>query len=125
MGATGYAHANLPDGPERDEVITLLRLGQRFAEQWHGHRGFLQCRIDEIVKTLPEPTFHDLLERLNFEAERRDLAGASAFEKVDRINGLLVYYHPSQGRKEITFPALRNVLTKAKKFCAVTIHHPR
>lgn len=115
--ATGRLVRALPPGPERDELLGLVRIGVRFKSQHVGRRpGALATLVAEIVGTMKDkPTFRNLLHELELAAARRSLYGpAHPIEKVDRIWQVLTY-HEGGERKQTTFDRVRNILTDAKK----------
>lgn len=109
----------LPPGPERDEMLGLVRLGARFKAQQAGRRrGHLHKYIVDIVSGMKLPvSFDRLLDELELAAARRELQGAAAspIEKVDRVFDLVTHHNPRAGRRQITFGRLRNIFTIAKR----------
>ena len=122
MSATGYCSLHLPEGPERDKALGLIRIGLKFFQaQRCGRRlDAITKYITGLVKELPQPSFANLLERLDLEAARREAYGerASPTEKVDRVWQLVTLHHPRRGRIQITFATLRTKLSAAKRFPA-------
>lgn len=117
---TGAAAEHLPaDGPERDEILGLVRLGLRFRAQQDGRRpGFMRRYLIDLARKLEPPmTFERLLLQLAFEAQRRAFLGAaeSPIEKIDRAADLVTYHDPKHGRLQVTFKTLRNHWTAVKK----------
>jgi hypothetical protein len=110
---------NLPEGPERDELLELVRIGLTFRAQQVGRRpGPLARLVQTCAQRAGTPcTFDQLLEELEREAARRTLQGekASPVEKVDRIWQQAIIHLPKRGRAHIPFGTLRNHLTKARK----------
>lgn len=117
--ATGRLALMLPPGPERDEILDLVRLGAKFKAQHRGRRrGSLHRHIVNVVSGMKAPiTFAGLLEDLELAAARRELRGVSAspIEKVDRVFELVTFHDPRAGRRQVTFGRLRNIFTSAKK----------
>ncbi len=116
---TEYLVATLPPGPERDEVISLMQIGQRFKAQQCGKRpGYLAQTLLAVARTVAPPvTFEKVLDELELAAARRSLYGESTspIEKVDRVWELLTYHDPRQGRRQVTFKRLRNLVSGCKK----------
>jgi hypothetical protein len=116
--ATGMAAKYLPPGAECDELLTLIRLGQRFRMNHVGKRpGALSRLICDCARRGGPPfTFEKLLGELELGAARRELHGeaASLVEKVDRVWGLATVHLPKRGRVQVPFSTLRNHLTQAK-----------
>ena len=111
MTATGALLA-LPPGPERDELLGLVRIGAAFRSQHRGRRpGFLRNYVAQLVPRLPRPTFEGLLGELELAAMRRDLLGveASPIERVDREWQVVTYHDPRHGRRQVTFKTVRNI----------------
>lgn len=110
--------AAFPAGPERDDLIDLLRLGLAFRAQQRGRRpGFLRRYIADLVaERIPPPiSFTRLLEELELAAVRRNDGGErEPIEHVSRANEVLTYHDPRRGRRQITFGRLRNLLTQVK-----------
>ena len=138
--ATGYAAENLPQGPERDQIIGLIRLGVKFKSQQVGkRRGFLHTYLDAIVSRMAAPvTFDRLLSELELESARRGRMGPSKngnslvanleaahssrgaregipIEHVSRSFLLVTYHDPKRGRVQVTFGRLRNIFTESKQ----------
>lgn len=104
--------AHLPAGFERDELMRLVRVGAKFAEQHRGRRpGFLRRYVGELVQRLETRTFEALLVELELDAVRRDVRGekASPIERVDRSFEMLTYHDPRHGRRQVTFKRIRNI----------------
>ena len=104
--------AHLPPGFERDELVRLVRVGAKFAEQHRGRRpGFLRRYVGELVRRLETRTFAALLVELELDAVRRDVRGerASPIERVDRSFEVLTYHDPKHGRRQVTFKRIRNI----------------
>jgi len=118
---TGAAAEYLPpDGPERDELLGLVRLGLKFKAQQHQGRrpGFLHRYITALVQAAPgRMSFEGLLKELAFQARRRELLGESAspIEKIDREWELVTWHCPRRGRKQTTFKRLQNLLATIQK----------
>lgn len=119
MSAIGYLVDNLPDGPERDELLELVRIGMRFRNQHIGRRpGPLAQLVQACARRAGQPySFEQLLEELERDAARRALYGetASPVEKVDRVWQLATIHLAKRGRVQVPFGTLRNHLTTAKK----------
>lgn len=117
--ATGCAAQHIPPGPDRDQVLVLLRLGARFRNQQIGKRpGYLFRLVLGCAERGGSPhTFRKLLDALELDAARRDLYGeqASPVEKVDRVWSLATIHIPKRGRVQVPFASLRRHLTNAKK----------
>lgn len=111
--------AMLPPGDERERILELVRLGEKFAAQQRGRRpGFLRTYVAQVAARLaPPPTFEALLDELATEAARRELHGeqASPVEKVNRIWEVATIHMPRRGPQEVTFKTLRNLLTPCRK----------
>jgi hypothetical protein len=120
MGVTGYVYDNLPEGPERDEAIVMIRLGVKFAAQQNiGKKpGFMACYLTDLATRIKGPlTFESLLLALRIQALTLsvDDESDSPIENVDLSFELLTYHHPRRGRLQMPFGTLRNYLTKVKK----------
>ncbi|MCK9202438.1 MAG: hypothetical protein M0P42_15010 [Gallionella sp.] len=117
--ATGNLVAAMPPGPERDEILGLVRLAVEFKKQHCGRRpGYLTRELLQIVRRIGEPvTFERMLEGIEGAAVRRALDGeaASPFEKVNRVWELVTYHEPRKGAVQVTFATLQNKLTACKK----------
>ena len=116
---TGAAAEFLPpDGPAREELLGLVRVGLKFKAQQVGRKpGELHRLVHRLVKARAgKMTFEQLLLDLGFEARRRELRGpaASPIERVDTADECVVYHGPA-GRTDASFKRLRNLLTLAKK----------
>lgn len=119
MNLTHYVETALPPSPEREEILTLVRLGLSFQKQQRiGKRpGFLKGYLLKLLSTIEGPiTFDRLLQELELEAARRDMYGdnESPIEKVDRIWWLVTYHHPRTGRQQLSFKSIRNKLSWCK-----------
>lgn len=119
MNLTRYVETALPPSPEREELLTLVRLGLSFQKQQRiGKKaGFLKDYLLKLLSTIEGPvTFDRLLQELELEAARRDMYGEeeSPIEKVDRIWGLITYHHPRTGRQQLSFKSIRNKLSWCK-----------
>ncbi|SFN32431.1 hypothetical protein SAMN05216386_0480 [Nitrosospira briensis] len=119
MNITSYLETALPPSPERDQLITLVRLGLSFQKHHRvGKRpGPLKAYLLKVTGRIDAPlTFDRLLEELELEAVRRGMHGtaASPVEKVDRVWEIITYHHPRAGRQQLTFKTLRNKLTWCK-----------
>jgi hypothetical protein len=119
MNLTRYLETALPPSPEREEILTLVRLGLSFQKQQRiGKRpGFLKGYLQELLPKIEGPiTFGRLLHELELEAARRDMYGEeeSPIEKVDRVWETVVYHHPKTGRQLLSFKSIRNKLSWCK-----------
>ena len=118
-GATGFTAKHLPPGEQREEILSLIRLGVRFRAQHDGRKpGTLSRLVAKAVSgTGGACTFAALIDELERCAARRALRGAleSPVEKVDRIFEVLTYHDSKKGRSQVEFTTLRNHLTQAKK----------
>lgn len=116
MDLADYANEHLPPGPERDEAVSLIRLGQKFRIQQRGKRkGFLTKYLEAIAERISGKASFDLmLYELGIESSRREVYGedASPVEKIDWEFELVTYHDPKGGRKQITFKALQNKISK-------------
>lgn len=119
MSVTGYVYDRLPEGPERDEALGLIRLGFKIAAQHNGKKpGFMACYLADLAKRIHGPlTFESLLLELRIQALARSVNGEaeSPIENVDLSFELLTYHHPRRGRLQMPFGTLRNYLTTVKK----------
>lgn len=117
--ATGAVDLYFPPGAERDHVIGLLRLAQKFQQQHVGKKpGVLAKLVFDCAKRAGPPfSFNQVLLELNYLAALREADGerASPIEKVDRSWQLLTIHSPRKGRVQVPFATLRNHLTAAKK----------
>ncbi|OFZ85788.1 MAG: hypothetical protein A2V78_02490 [Betaproteobacteria bacterium RBG_16_64_18] len=120
--ATGTAAHYIPAGPKRDELLGLVRIGIKFQQQQHTGRrpGFLHRYIASITGRIKPPvTFERLLEELELEAARRNLAADDEplppVETVNRVWELVTYHHPKRGPLQVAFGTLRNYFTATKK----------
>lgn len=109
----------MPPGPERDQVLALLRFAIAFKAQHAGRRpGFLAKEIARIVEKIGDPvTFERVLDEIELATVRRDRDGNSAFEQVNRVWSLVTYHDPRRGRVQVTFATIRNKVTACKKIC--------
>lgn len=119
MNHIAYLEELLPASPERDEVLSVVRLGLSFQQQQRiGKRpGFLKGYLLKLLPTIEGTvTFDRLLAELELEAARRDMYGAEAspVEKVDRLWELVTLWHPKGGRQQLTFKTIRNKLSWCK-----------
>ena len=116
-GATGALVRFVPEGPERDEILSLIRLGEQFRAQQVGKRPGPLARLvlDCARRAGPQWSFAAVLDQLELEAARREINGerASPVEKLDRIFEL-VTLHMKRGRVQVPFASLRRHLTAAK-----------
>lgn len=122
MSATGYLFDNLPDGPERDELLGLIRVGLAFRGQQCGRKpDQITNYIADLVSKLSKPTNAALLERLESASTKHDYgANEVAVVLVNRVFEVVQFHHPRRGTVEISFKRLQNVMTIAKK-----IHAPK
>jgi hypothetical protein len=119
VNITSYIEETWPPSPEREEVLTLVRLGLSFQQQQRiGKRpGFLKGYLLKLIPTIEGSiTFDRLLQELELEAARRDMYGEeeSPIEKVDRVWEIVIYHHPRTARQQLTFKSLRNKLSWCK-----------
>jgi hypothetical protein len=119
MNLTHYVETALPPSPEREELLTLVRLGLSFQKQQRiGKRpGFLKDYLLKLLSRMEGPlTFDRLLQELELEAARRDMYGEneSPIEKVDRVWEIISYHHPRTGRQQLSFKSIRNKLSWCK-----------
>lgn len=116
---TGRLHALLPEGPERDELLGFARLGVAFKRGQAGsHPQFLRRYIQALVDRRKEkPSFSQLLIILRAEAYERDAHGktSSPIEKVDDLDEVVIYYHPTKGLQEAAYRTVENTLSRCKK----------
>lgn len=117
--ATGCAGKYIPPGPERDQILTLIRLGQIFRDQHIGKKpGFMARYLTDLAARIDGPlTFESLLLELRIQSLTRSVDGESGnpIESVDLSFELLTYHHPRRGRLQMPFGTLRNYLTMVKK----------
>jgi hypothetical protein len=114
-----YLEELLPASPERDEVLSVVRLGLSFQQQQRtGKRpGFLKGYLLKLLPTIEGAvTFDRLLAELELEAARREMyeTEASPIEKVDRVWQIVTYHHPKTGRQQLTFKSIMNKLSWCK-----------
>jgi hypothetical protein len=119
MNLTHYVETALPPSPEREELLTLVKLGLSFQRQQRiGKRpGFLKDYLLRLLTTIEGTvTFDRLLQELELEAARRDIYGEneSPIEKVDRVWEIISYHHPRTGRQQLSFKSIRNKLSWCK-----------
>jgi hypothetical protein len=112
----GKVAAHMPAGPDRDEILELVRIGLAFRRQHGGRRpGFLHRYVAGVVERLgPDVTFDALVEELQVEAARRGEGARVPVEQVSRSFETITFHDPRKGRKQIAFGTLRNLLTKAR-----------
>ena len=118
MTTTGYLFNNLPEGPERDEALGLIRIGLKFQGQQCGRRpDYFTRYLADVTRGLKRPTFSALLAELELCAARRERYGVAGnpVEKIDRLWKLATFHHPKKGRVQLTFKTLRNKLMLARK----------
>ncbi|PTR16966.1 hypothetical protein C8R31_101119 [Nitrosospira sp. Nsp2] len=119
MSLVSYLENTLPPSPQREEALSLIRLGLSFQKHHRvGKRpGPLKAYLLEVTARIETPlTFDRLLDELELEAARRNIYGteASPIEKVDRVWEVIVFHHPRAGRQSLTFKTIRNKLTWCK-----------
>lgn len=115
-GATGALVRFVPEGPEHDELLMLVRTGITFKRNHVGRRpGFLHRYIAGIVASMAAPTFERLLEALELAATRRNGGHENPIEHCSRSFSLLTYHDPRHGRKQVTLARVRNIFTEAKR----------
>jgi len=117
---TGDAAEHLPpEGPVRDELLGLVRLGLAIEAQHTGRKpGFLHnYLVDLAARVGGDLTFNGLLLELRLEARKRELLGddASPSERVDEGFELFTYHDPRRGRIQMPFGTLRNRWTDVRK----------
>ena len=108
----------IPEGPKRDELLGLVRIGIIFSQQQHAGRrpGFLHRYVAGIVARMAPPvTFERLIEALELAATRRNGGDETPIEHCSRAFELLTYHDPRKGRLQVTFGRLRNIFTEAKR----------
>lgn len=119
MSCTGYAAAHLPPGPDREEVLCLIRIGVKFAAQHNGSKpGFMHRYLLGLAGRMgADLSFERLLIELRLEASWRALLGVekSPIEKVDEEFELLTWHDPRRGRRQMAFGTLRNTWTAVRK----------
>lgn len=99
----------MPPGYERDELLRLVRLGERFADQHCGRRpGVLRKHVESVVADLPERTFEALLVALEFDALLGNRYGTTPILRVDRAEECVRYVENGVER-ECTFKRIRNL----------------
>lgn len=116
---TGTIVTHVPEGPDRDAILGLVRLGLQFQQQQTGKKpGYLANFILDCAQRAGPPfSFDQLLFEFNRLAAQResDGEGASPVEKVSRSYQLVTLHIPKKGRVQVPFGTLRNHLTEAKK----------
>ena len=117
--ATGMLVSFVPDGPQRDELLGLVRIGIKFDRQHIGKRpGALSRLVLNTARDAGPPySFESLLDGLERLAARREIHGetASCVERVDRVWCLMTIHLPKKGRVQVSFGTVRNHLSAAKK----------
>lgn len=105
-----------------EDALRIVDTGIKFTKSQVGRRaGPFQKSVQQCALRCLDKgemiTFNNLLFELDLMACEREELGEqhSIIEKVDRTWELVTYHHPSNGRKQLTFKALRSHLTKAKK----------
>ena len=116
MSTTGYCGLHLPEGPERDKALGLIRIGLKFQAQQTGRKPDAVTQyIALLVKQLPQASFANLLEKLEAESSRHDAAaGECICTKVNRVHEVSTFFHPIRGIIEMPFGTLRNKFTQTK-----------
>ena len=115
---TGYCSLHLPEGPERDKALGLIRIGLAFKTQQTGRKPDAVTQyIALLVKQLPQASFANLLEKLEAESARHDAAaGECICAKVNRVHEVSTFFHPKRGEEvDVPFGTLKKKLTFAKK----------
>lgn len=124
---TGAAAEHLPPaGPERDELLGLIRLGLSMQAQHVGRRpGLLAKTVLAACRSMGPPYSFarlleefDLLAALRAESDGRDM---QPVEAVRRTWEIVVFHDPKRGRTEVPFATLRGHLTQAKKILKAEI----
>lgn len=110
MSATGYAVEHLPPGEAADEILGLIRIGEKFrASQRRGRKhGVLRRHISELVARAKPDNFDALLLLLELEALNHTLAGDGVIVRVNRGFECLRYLEGGDER-EVSFKRLRNI----------------
>lgn len=117
--ATGNLVAGMPPGPERDEILSLVRLAWKFTAQRGGRRPGPLTR--EMLKIARQPgaelSFEWMLGELDAAAGRRDRIGdaESCVSEVNRMREFVIYHDPPTGYLQVTFGRVKNILTYCKK----------
>lgn len=117
---TGDAAMHLPpDGPVRDELLGLVRLGLAIEAQHTGRKpGFLHNYLTGLAGCMGgDLSFNRLLLELRLAAKKRALLGEniSPIENVDESFELLTYHDRRRGRIQMPFSTLRNKWSKVRK----------
>lgn len=116
---TGTLVSYVPEGPDRDLLLGVVRLGLQFQQQHTGKKpGYLaNFVLDCAQRAGPPYSFDHLLFEFNRLAAQRESDGerASPVEKVSRSYQLVTLHIPKKGRVQVSFGTLRNHLTAAKK----------
>lgn len=119
MSCTGWAAEFLPQGPERDACLGLIRIGVKFSAQHNGSKpGFMHRYLLGLAAGMGgDLSFERLLLELKLEARKRELLGAdtSPVERVDETFELLTWHDPRRGRRQMPFGTLRNQLSAVRK----------
>lgn len=117
--ATGRLHVLLPPGPERDELLGLVRIGVKFRDQQRGKRaGFLRQYLVNVIAGMDQaPTFDNVIVELETAAARRSLRdeAGNPIMSVNRIWSVVTYQHPKKGAQEVTFKTIRNLIAHCRK----------
>ena len=113
MSATGDLVRLVPEGPERDALLGLVRIGVAFKAQHVGRRpGALAVYVDQLIERTGVTTFAGLLLELRLAALRRALrddVSDELIEKVDLAFEVVTFHDPVRGRRQVTFKRLQNL----------------
>ena len=116
---TGRLVCYVPEGPDRDLFLGLMRLGESFSKQQVGKRPgkLAQLVLDCARRAGPPYSFKQLLYELDIEAACRNQDGerASPIERVSRSREEITYWPKKDDERRIQFVTLRGKLTAAKK----------
>ncbi|MDZ4202790.1 MAG: hypothetical protein U1C96_11675 [Gallionella sp.] len=111
--------AHVPASPQRDDLISVIRIGIKFKHQHGGKKPGALSRLvlDCARRAGPPHSFEQLIAEMELSAARRELYGecASPIEKIDRVWQLATIHLPKRGRVQVPFGTVRNHLTSAKK----------
>lgn len=115
--ATGYCAEYLPEGPERDEALGLIRVGLIFRAEQRGRKpDAITAYLALLVREMPKPSFRTLLEKLEADSARHDYgAGECVCVGINRVHEVATFFHPKRGELEISFPSLIVKLSRLKK----------
>lgn len=110
MSATGDLCDAMPDGPARDELLGLIRVGLVFTSQHRGRRpGALREHVEHVVGHMAERTFDRLLIELEFDALRNQLQGQTPILRVDRAEETVIYLDEHGTERVVSFRHVRNI----------------